>query len=453
MYFENLTGYNEIGSHCFYVEMGGTKVILDAGIHPKKEGLESLPNFDQLEPGSVEAILVSHAHLDHMGAVPVLMDKQPGATVYMTPATLSIGEAMLHNSVNVMSSKRTEEGITDYPLFTHEELDRVLETWRTYDFGNTFSIGYDKGLKATFYSAGHILGAAGILLEAEGRRLLYTGDVNLEDQTTIPAADLPTEDIDILLLECTRGAVPRNPEYTRSQEEFRFATAIQETLDRGGIVLIPVFALGKTQEVLTMIHHFKQKDWVTRNAPVLIGGLSTKVTRIFDKFAHSTPRIELGFRILDEVDVTFAGKKARSGALKCQPGTIYVLSSGMMSEKTLSNRIAEQILPHPANSLLFVGYTDPETPAGIIKAASKGDKIKMHAHCSGIPLNCQIEVFDFSGHAPREHLIEFAKKVNPKKLFLVHGDQDALDWMKDTCEELLPNTQVEIANHGVKYKL
>lgn len=453
MHFENLTGYNEIGSHCFYVEMGGTKIIMDAGIHPKREGLESLPAFDQLEPGSVEAIFISHAHLDHMGALPVLLEKQHAATVHMTPSTLAIGEAMLHNSVNVMSSKRVEEGIVDYPLYTHAELDRLLESWRAHEFGHTFTVGYQKALEVTFYSAGHILGAAGILLESKGHRLLYTGDVNFENQTALPGADLPTDNIDTLLLECTRGAVGRDKDFQRSQEEYRFATHIQETLDRGGIVLVPVFALGKTQEVLTMIHHFKQQGWVTPNAPVLIGGLSTKVTRIFDKFAESTPRMQPGFRIMEEVDVTVAGKKARTGALRCQPGTIYVLSSGMMSEKTLSNKIAEQILPHPSNSLLFVGYADPDTPAGKIKAASTGDKIKMHSHCPGIPLNCQVEVFDFSGHAPREHLVEFAKKVNPKKLFLVHGDQDALDWMKEACTAVLPDTHVEIADHGVKYSL
>ncbi len=453
MFFENLTGWNEIGSHCFYVDMGGTKVVLDAGMHPKREGLASLPLFEKMAPGSVEALFVSHAHLDHMGAVPVLMDKQPGATVYMTPATMEIGEAMLHNSVNVMSSKRVEEGIVEYPLFSHLELDRLVESWQGRDFGQTFTVGHQKNVRATFYSAGHILGAASTLLEYDGHRLLYTGDINFEDQTTIPGADVPTDNIDTLLLECTRGAVARDPEYSRASEEYRFAQCLQDTLDRGGIALVPVFALGKTQEVLTMIHHFKAKGWVTPNAPVFIGGLSTKVTRIFDKFSHSTPRIQPGFRIMDEVDVTVAGKKARKGAIHCQPGCIYVLSSGMMSEKTLSNRIAEQIMPHPSNSLLFVGYADPDTPAGAIRQAEKGDRIKMHDHCAGIPFKCQMEVFDFSGHASRDQLLAFAKKVSPKKLFLVHGDQDALDWMLEACTKALPHTEVRIADPGVRFEL
>lgn len=452
MYVENLTGCNEIGSHCFHVMMGNTHIVLDSGVHPKREGLASLPEFDRLPAGEAEALLVTHAHLDHMGAVPVLIEKQPGITTYTTPATLAIGEAMLHNSVNVMSSKRIEEGIVEYPLFGHHDLDRMLDTWQTQDFGRTFPLGRARKVKASFHPAGHILGAAGVLLEANGHRLLYTGDVNFEDQTTIPAAALPTKNINTLLMECTRGAVGRPEGYTRSSEEYRFAQSIQNTLDRGGIVLVPVFALGKTQEVLTMIHQFKRKGWVANSAPVYIGGLSTKVTRIFDKFANSTPRMKPGFRIMEEVDVTVAGKKSSKGLFRCQPGGIYVLSSGMMTEKTLSNRIAEQILPHPANSLLMVGYADPDSPAGAIKKAVRGEKIKMHNHCSGIPFNCQLETFDFSGHASRDQLLEFARKVNPERLFLVHGDQKALIWMKEACEKILPDTEIFIAEPNMRYE-
>lgn len=452
MYVENLTGSNEIGSHCFHVMMGNTHIVLDSGVHPKREGLASLPEFDRLPAGEAEALFVTHAHLDHMGAVPVLNEKQPGITTYMTPGTLAIGEAMLHNSVNVMSSKRIEEGIVDYPFFTHQDLDRMIDAWRTYDLGKTFTVGNARKVKATFHSAGHILGAAGVVLEADGHRLLYTGDVNFEDQATIPGATLPTKNIDTLLLECTRGAVPRREGYTRKAEEKRFAESIQASLDKGGIVLVPVFALGKTQEVLLMIHQFKKKGWVSPNAPVYIGGLSTKVTRIFDNFADNSPRMLPGFRIMDEVDVTVAGKKSSKGLFRCHPGGIYVLSSGMMTEKTLSNRIAEQILPHPANSLLMVGYADPDSPAGAIKRAKPGEKIKMHSHCSGVPLNCKLETFDFSGHADREQLLEFARQVSPERLFLVHGDQDALDWMKDACEKILPNTEIFIAEPNMRYE-
>lgn len=453
MILENLTGWNEVGAHCFSIKMGGVHVVLDSGIHPKREGLASLPDFDRLGRGSVDAIFVSHAHLDHLGAVPVLNEREPQAVTYMTPATLAVGEAMLHNAVNVMSSKRLEDGIVEYPLFGHKELDSYVEQWETHNLGETFSVADSRTLKATFYSAGHILGAAGTLLEADGHRLLYTGDVNFEQQTMIPAADLPIKKINTLIMECTRGAVPRRPDYTRGGEERRFAQYIQETLDRGGIVLVPVFALGKTQEVLAMIHGFKEKNWVTANAPVYIGGLSTKVTQIVDRFADATPRTMPGFRLSEEVEYIVAGGKKRNrGEFKCQPGGIYVLSSGMMMEKTLSNKVANQVLPNPINSVLFVGYCDPDSPAGALRLASHGDKVFMSKHAPAIPFRCTLESFDFSGHASRDQLVAYAKSVSPERLFLVHGDQDALDWMLETCTQELPNTEVFIADHNYRYE-
>ena len=455
MILENLTGWNEVGAHCFSLKMGDKHVVLDAGIHPKREGFASLPEFDRLESGSVDAIFVTHSHLDHLGAVPVLNEKQPQAKTYMTLPTLAIGEAMLHNAVNVMSSKRIEEGIVEYPLFEHKDLDTLVAEWETHDLKESFSVANSSELKATFYSAGHIVGAAGVLLEADGHRFLYTGDVNFEAQSLIPGADLPTENIHTLLMECTRGAHARRADYTREGEEFRFAQQIQKTLDRGGCVLIPVFALGKTQEVLNMIHQFKAKDWVTANAPVYIGGLSTKVTQIVDRFADTTPRNEPGFRLGEEVDFSVAGggrKKKSRGDFKCQPGGIYVLSSGMMMDKTLSNKVADQVLPHEANSVLFVGYCDPDSPAGAFLQAQKGDKVFMHKNARSIPFRCERETYDFSGHACREQLLAFAKKVKPERLFLVHGDQDALDWMQEACQKALPDTEVIIAEHNYAYE-
>ena len=127
--FTNISGAEEIGANCYLLEMDGTRIVLDSGMHPKREGMAAMPDFDSMEPNSVEAVFLSHSHLDHLGTLPVLQEKQPAAEVFMTPAAAALSEVMLHNSVNVMSAKRLDLGIVEYPFFTHNDLDRLSDAW------------------------------------------------------------------------------------------------------------------------------------------------------------------------------------------------------------------------------------------------------------------------------------------------------------------------------------
>ena len=184
--FTNISGAEEIGANCYLLEMDGTRIVLDSGMHPKKEGKAAMPDFDSLEPNSVEAVFLSHSHLDHLGTLPVLQEKQPAAEVFMTPAAAALSEVMLHNSVNVMSAKRLDLGIVEYPFFTHNDLDRLSDAWHAKSCNEVFRVGFRQNVLATFYDAGHILGSAGVMLEGEsGHTVFYTGDVQFEDQRLI----------------------------------------------------------------------------------------------------------------------------------------------------------------------------------------------------------------------------------------------------------------------------
>jgi predicted metal-dependent RNase len=133
--FINLTRQTEIGANSYYLEAAGQSLVLDSGMHPKpQEGDDTLPHFDAMGGRRIDAIIVSHAHQDHIGTLPVLMRREPQARVFMTEATADIGEALLHNSVNVMTRQREELGTTLYPLFTHKEADRASDAWRVCRF-------------------------------------------------------------------------------------------------------------------------------------------------------------------------------------------------------------------------------------------------------------------------------------------------------------------------------
>src|SRR5436309_3344185 len=128
--FINLTRRTEIGANSYYLEIGGCRLVLDCGMHPKNMGEDALPNFKPIADRQLNAILISHSHQDHIGTLPVLMRRQPNAGVFVTEAAAEIGDALLHNSVNVMTRQREELGATLYPLFTHREIDRAADFWR-----------------------------------------------------------------------------------------------------------------------------------------------------------------------------------------------------------------------------------------------------------------------------------------------------------------------------------
>ncbi|MBJ06015.1 MAG: hypothetical protein CMO40_02700 [Verrucomicrobiaceae bacterium] len=429
--FTLLNRANEIGANSYLLEIGEVRIILDAGMHPKQTGTESIPRYEDLQHDSIDAVIVSHSHLDHVGTLPVLMRDQPSARVFMTPGTGALADALLHNSVNVMKSQRTELGVEEYPLFTHRAIEELTPRIEPRDYEKPFDLDWNGSVRATFYDAGHILGSAGVLIEGGGKRVFYSGDVHFGDHSLIRGARFPPlaqQSLDALVVETTRGSASRHPDYRREGEEDRFISDIRCCLSRGGSVLIPVFAIGKTQEVLTMIHASKEKGRLP-DAPVYIGGLSTKMTIIYDKFSGASRRLHPDFKILRDMNPITGNRRGRR-RIPLEPGAIYALSSGMMTEKTTSNGFARGFIDKPENMLLFVGYADPDSPGGKIRAARPGEAIRLDDSLPEVELHCQVEVYDFSGHAPREQLLEFMQATQARQTVLVHGDPEAQQWFE-----------------------
>jgi len=453
MVFKSICRDVGIGANSYVLDSGGVRIILDAGMHPKEEGLTAQPRYDLIGDDTADAVIVTHSHLDHVGTLPVCAQRQKNAKIFLTPETAELACAMLHNSVNVMESKRTELGITEYPFFRHPELDRMKGIFERRDVGRVFDVDEGGKVRAEFFDAGHIMGSVGVMFRAEGKKVFYTGDVNFEDSTLQKGAIFPEEEVDVLIVETTRGEQARRADYSRRAEEDELAEAINGVLKRGGSVLIPVFAMGKTQEVLAMLQRFKEEGLVNAKVPVYIGGLSTKMTTIYDKFSDVSRRNRRGFKFLNDMELA-GGNKKRVGPIPFNNGCIYALSSGMMSEKTVSNNFARQgVLENKKHGLFFVGYADSQTPGGKIRAAKQGDMITLDPAYPPVKLNCETRVFDFSGHSTRDAIADYAVRVKPKKIFLVHGDDGAMAWFKNELESRLPGVEVIIPEPGVEFDL
>ncbi len=460
-FFTNLTGALEIGSNCYSIETGGRRLLLDSGSHPKKAGTEALPRLDLVQDDSVDAIVMSHAHQDHLGSLPVAMRRHPRAPVFMTEATRQLGGIMLHNSVNVMLAEQAA-GSAHAPLYAHREVDSGERRWLARPVGQKFDLHGERvgpaearDVTIEFSDAGHILGSAGTLIRSGGRTLFYAGDVQFDDQNISPGATFPDfadEPCDVMIMESTYGSRARPEGFTRAGETERLATAIENVFARGGCVLMPLFALGKTQEFLTIFHGLRTRGRLSRECPIYIGGLGAKLTGVYDKLAKKTPRLQPHLDLLNDV-APFVVSGQNFADLRMKPRRIFALSSGMMTEKTLSNAFARQFLSRPENAIFFVGYADPESPAGRLRAAGTGGKISLGPDHPEETVRCEISTFNFSAHAARESIRAYVKRAKPRKIIFVHGDPESCGWLAAAAREDLPGSEVLAPAPGARVEL
>lgn len=441
----NLTAGNEIGANSYFLEMDGVRVIIDSGLHPKLDGYAALPRHKAVIDEEVDAICLSHCHLDHVGSLPVTMRRFERAPVYMTPGSYPLADVVLHNSCNIMKMERDEKGISEYPLFTHREVDRLRSRWEVcpYDQPETLR-RKGESVSMSFHDAGHILGSAGIRLEGRNESFFYTGDVNFNPQTLMMQAEFPQESVNVMMVETTRGMTEVPAGMTRKKVEERFAQRLNEILISGGSVLLPCFALGKQQEMLALLHEMMTEGRIP-HSPIYFGGLGRQMTEIYDLMCPSTRRLKPDLKLLSGTGAQVLERGA-GGTMPLSGGKIFAVSAGMLVENTPAFALAQRFLNQPQHAIFFVGYVDPDTPGGLIKAAGMGQKVKLSPELPETKIQCQVDSFDFSAHANREDLMSYILKLRPKVTVLVHGDAPAMEWFsnrlkKNGLECVIPESQ------------
>jgi Cft2 family RNA processing exonuclease len=433
MKFTDLNAQGGIGANCSLCEIGPFKFVIDSGLHPKFAGSESLPKHEEIERFSLDFIILTHCHLDHLGSLPLLSREQPDAPVILSYASSILARRMLSNSISVMKRQRTELNIPELPYYGRGDLTSLYDRFKTPPLHTPYRLEKNgEHIELTLHHAGHVAGAVSVSVKYKGKTTFFTGDILFNDQRTLDGANLPKEPVDILVTETTRGSteIPRNQ--SRESEIVRMLKTIHSTLTKQGSVLIPVFALGRMQEMLAILDEAFRKNAIPK-VPVFCSGLGMDLVNHFHEISKNTNRVRFNRKVLRAIGARPLPKKIEPGRRPPMEG-IFLVSSGMMVENTPSYVLASGLLGEAKNSILFVGYCDPSTPGGKLLEASKGETFDFDALDVVQKIEAKVSKFDLSGHANRDDLIAYAKKISPRAVILHHGDPDAREWFKQNLE-------------------
>jgi Cft2 family RNA processing exonuclease len=430
-----------IGANSLFVQIGEFNILIDSGLHPKKAGRIAAPDFGLMHGKQLDLIIITHCHLDHIGSLPVVMREHPNCPVVLTSSSKLLIERMLHNSANVMMRQKEEENIPEYPLFTHEEIERCGKRLVGFPFGHSkkFTTAKDE-IELIFHAAGHVAGAAAVELKLKHRSIFFTGDVLFENQRTVPGAKFPAGHFDTLIMETTRGTTERPVGKSRGEEIARLITSINDTIKNGGSFLMPVFALGRMQEILAVIHDARQFGRLVE-CPIYASGLGLDLVDYFDDVARKTKHINFSRSWAKDLKVKAVPRKLTPGE-DPKLNALYIVSSGMLVEKTPSYTLASGMLGNSHNTIGFVGYCDPETPGGKLLATKHGETFLFEAAHVRTKVKAAIERFELSGHADREELLEFAVQTQARSIVLTHGDPPARAWFMEKLAERLPQAKI-----------
>lgn len=447
MRITNLNPDDAIGASAWLLDIDGHRLLMDAGTHPKLEGHASLPRYPDIAGQEVDAIAISHCHHDHVGSLPVAIRHFPEAHVLMTELSYFIVERVLHNSVNVMLKQREELGIREYPLFTHREVDEIAAMFQGFRYNREIEWAASHKLRKgavsptlEFFDAGHALGSAGMMVRGRKQTVFYTGDVSFRDQTILKGARFEDVKADVLILETTRGNREVPAGFSRESEIERLVVALEKVMKRKGCVLIPSFALGRTQEILALLA-LLMKERRIQPQPIYIGGLGRVFTEIYDLEAHRTHRNHTSLQLREALNLVVL-ERGQADAMKLSGGRIFVLTSGMMTENTHAHDLAARMIEDKKQSIFFVGYADPDTPAGRLRASREGEPFQFSARIGELKRRCELEEFDLTAHANRDELLDFVGQVEPRVVLLGHGDVESRNWFEEQIRIRWPRIKV-----------
>ena len=436
---------NVTGS-CHLLEACGRRILIDCGMFQGGRELhEDNSGPFGFDPASVDLLLLTHAHLDHCGRIPLLVKRGFRGEIITTAATADLTRLVLMDSAHLHeeeAKRRRRHGQHDGPLYDRiDALDALDRFGRRAHYGKTIDLG--AGLKATFHDAGHILGSASILIEAtengQRRSVLFSGDIGQRDRPFLndPA---PPGDVDAVVMETTYGDRDHRPLDASIKE---FYDAINEAAGRGGNIVIPTFALERAQELLFFMREGMQAEIISSSLQVFLDSpMAISATKLFQRHQETmkpevSKMLQRGQDPFDLPGLHYVAETSDSINLnRIRAGAVLMAGSGMCTGGRVRHHLRHN-LTHSDNAVIFVGFAAEGTLARIIVDGAKSVKL----FGDQIPVRARIHTINgFSAHAGRRGLLDWhARTGNPKVTFLVHGEEKSMA----SFAKALQSTRVE----------
>lgn len=394
----------EVGRSAFLVDCGD-KILLDYGVKLTPKGIEyPLPFKEKLD-----AAIISHAHLDHSGNLPHLFTTGKFLS-YMTNPTLELAKILWHDTLNIAGMEGTDA------KFSRQEIVRTERFTFAVNYNRPITISDSVSLE--FFDAGHILGSAITKLDIGGKTVVYSGDFKDEETRLHSGAAISKiKKCDCLIMESTYGDRDHPP---RKELEKKFVDDVQDVLDRGGHALVTAFAVGRSQEIIDVLHEYGIE------ADVYIDGMSQKAAKVYLNNPNFLKKPKFLKKALDNAKWI---KNVRMRKQALSKPSVIVTTSGMLQGGPVYFYLPE--LCNDKNSKLFLtGYQVEDTPGRILMETGK-------INLNGIvtDLKMEYEKYDFSAHAGRRELLSLARKLGPEKIVLVHGDEKVAKKLKGDLRE------------------
>ena len=404
---------NEVGRSAVLVKFKGKTVLFDCGIHPARSGLESLPFFDSVDDcGSIDMCLVTHFHLDHCGAVPYfLKNTKFNGKIVMTHPTKKVFRMVMQDFMRVTSSGAQK-------VCTEQWLEDAMDHIETLDYHQE---GQHNGIRYHSYNAGHVLGAGMWMVEIGGVRILYTGDFSREADRHLLGAETPVVSPDVLIAESTYGISVHEE---RVEREKKFTKWVSDIVLRGGRCLLPVFALGRAQELLLILDEYWSTHKEVQSIPIYYASsLAKKCNTVFESYINlMNDRVREQYDVLKHKKNPFVFQHIT--LLKDlkgfdDNGPSVVLASPGMLQSGLSLELFEKWCPDERNGVIIAGYCVAGTNARKIQSYPASFQRQ-----SGkvVPMKMSVHTVSFSAHSDFAQTREFIKAIGTKHVVLVHGD-------------------------------